>query len=257
MFRKPLWISVAVASSRRIAAPAVAMVALLALFPAAARAQEPPAQAAPTNLQVLPEEWTRQQVVQVMRNFTAALGARCSDCHEQGDDASDAKPMKEQARAMMRMTTAINDTHLAGLPGRDEPNVRVTCVTCHRGVTRPEPIEAIVRRTLDEEGVDAALQRYRVLRERYYGGFAYDFTDRPLVAVADGLGEGNALAARRVLEANLELDPRSAPTLFALARIHDTAGETGKAIEYYRRGLEIQPGNAQAQRRLRELTGGA
>lgn len=256
MASTPLWISLAVSPCRRIAIPTVAAMALLALAPAVARTQERPTQAAPTNLQVLPKEWTRQQVVQVMRNFSAALGARCSDCHVEDDNASDAKPMKEQARAMMRMTTAINDTHLAGLPERGEPNVRVTCVTCHRGVMRPEPIEAIVRRTLDEQGVDAALQRYGELRERYYGGFAYDFTDRPLVAVAEGLGEGKALAARQVLEANLKLDPHSAPTLFALARIHDTAGEKAKAIEYYRRGLEIQPGNAQAQRRLRELTVG-
>ena len=238
---------------RRVAAP---FVALLVLLPAGAAAQDRPAQAPPTNLQVLPKEWTRQQVVQVMRNFTVALGARCSDCHVEDDDASDAKPMKEQARAMMRMTTAINDTHLSGLPGRQEPSVRVTCITCHRGVARPEPIEAIVRRTVVEEGVDAALQRYGELRARYYGGFAYDLTDRPLVAVAEALAEGNALAARRVLEASLELDPRSAPTLFALARIHDAADEKDKAVEYYRRGLEIQPGSAQAQRRLRELTGG-
>ncbi len=235
---------------------AVPFAALLVLLPTGGVAQDRPTQEPPTNLQVLPKEWTRQQVVQVMRNFTTALGARCSDCHVEDDDASDAKPMKEQARAMMRMTTTINDTHLAGLPGREEPNVRVTCITCHRGVARPEPIEAIVRRTVDEDGVDAALQRYVELRARYYGGFAYDFTDRPLVAVAEALAEGNVLAARRVLEVSLELDPRSAPTLFALARVHDAANEKDKAIEYYRRGLEIQPGNAQAQRRLRELTGG-
>jgi len=241
-------------AARRIAAP---FVALLVLLPAGAVAQERPAQEAPTNLQVLPKDWTRQQVVQVMRNFTAALGARCSDCHVADDDASDAKPMKEQARAMMRMTTAINDTHLAGLPGREEPNVRVTCITCHRGVARPEPIEAVVRRTLDGEGVDAALARYRELRERHLGGFAYDFTERPLIAVAEGLVEGNSEAARRILETNVELNPRSAATLFALARLHDAAAGKDKAIEYYRRGLEIQPGNAQAQRRLRELTGGA
>ena len=123
---------------RRVAAP---FVTLLVLLPAGAAAQDRPAQAPPTNLQVLPKEWTRQQVVQVMRNFTVALGARCSDCHVEDDDASDAKPMKEQARAMIRMTTVINDTHLSGLPEREEPNVRVTCITCHRGVARPEPIE--------------------------------------------------------------------------------------------------------------------
>ena len=71
------------------------------------------------------------------------------------------------------------------------------------------------------------------------------------------MAEGNPQAARRVLETSLELNPRSAPTMFALARIHDAAGEKDEAIEYYRRGLEIQPGNAQAQRRLKELTGGA
>jgi tetratricopeptide (TPR) repeat protein len=257
MPRNALCVRPTVVSARRIAAPAITALAVCALLPVAGRAQERPAQEAPTNLQVLPKEWTRQQVVQVMRSFTAALGARCSDCHVEDDDASDAKPMKEQARGMLRMTMAINDTHLAGLPGREEPNVRVTCITCHRGVTRPEPIENLVRRTLDEQGVEAALQRYGDLRERYYGGFAYDFTDRPLVALAEGLVGGDAQAARRVLEASLELNPRSAPTLFALARIHDAAGEKDKAIDYYRRGLEITPGNAQAARRLKELTGGA
>jgi tetratricopeptide (TPR) repeat protein len=236
---------------------AACALAVLFLAPAVVPAQQGPGQEAPTNLQVLPKERTRQQVVQVMRSFTVALGVRCSDCHVEDDDASDAKPMKQQARSMLRMTLSINDDHLAALPGREEPNVRVTCITCHRGVPRPEPIEAIVRREVDEKGVDAALARYGELRERYYGAFAYDFTDRPLVAVAEGLAEGNAEAARRVLEVSLELHPRSAPTLFALARIHDAAGEKEQAIDCYRRGLEIQPGNAQAQRRLRELTGGA
>lgn len=246
----------------RLAAGTLLAVALSSsvLHPAAAPAQE-----APKNLQVLPEDMSRQDLNQLMRGFTAALGARCSTCHmgEEGqplstyDFASDDKPMKLKARAMLRMSMAINDTYLAELPERQEPNARVTCVTCHRGVARPEPIEAILRRTLDESGVDAALQRYRELRERYYGGFAYDFSDRPLVSLAEALATGNADGARRVLEMSLELNPRSANTLFGLARLHDAASERDKAIEYYRRGLEIQPDNAQAQRRLRELTGGA
>jgi tetratricopeptide (TPR) repeat protein len=173
------------------------------------------------------------------------------------DFASDDKPMKLKAREMLRMSTAINDTYLAELPERREPNVRVTCITCHRGVTRPQPIESIVQQTMDEEGLDTALERYRQLRERHYGAFAYDFTDRPLVALAGALTEGSPDAARRILELNLEFNPRSAFTLFGLARIHDTAGDKDKAIELYRRGLEIMPDNPQAQQRLKELTGGA
>src|SRR5713101_68921 len=35
----------------------------------------------PVNLQVLPKDWTRQQVVQVMQGFNMALGVACSYCH--------------------------------------------------------------------------------------------------------------------------------------------------------------------------------
>ncbi|MDP2955261.1 MAG: c-type cytochrome [Longimicrobiales bacterium] len=235
------------------------MLGVGALLPVAASAQE-----APENLQVLPKDMTRQQVNQVMRGFTAGLGVRCSACHvgEEGqplntyDFASDDKPMKLKAREMLRMSAAINDTYLAELPERREPNVRVTCITCHRGVTRPQPIESIVQQTMAEDGVDTALERYRQLRERHSGGFAYDFTDRPLVALSDALAEGNADAAVRILELNLEFNPRSALSLFGLARIYDTAGDKDKAIDHFRRGLEIMPDNAQAQRRLKELTGG-
>jgi tetratricopeptide (TPR) repeat protein len=237
-----------------------ALVVASAASPALLAAQ----QEAPQNLQVLPKDMPRSQVTQVMRSFTQALGMRCSSCHvgEEGqplstyDFASDDKAMKVKAREMLRMVGAINGTHLAGLPERTEPNVRVTCVTCHRGVARPEPIESIVTRTVGSDGVSAAVAKYRELRERYYGSAAYDFTDRPLLAAAQDLGGTDADAARTVLEMNLEFNPGSAFTLFALAQIEADAGHKDQAIALYRRGLEIMPDNAQAQRRLRELTGG-
>lgn len=48
-------------------------------------------------------------------------------------------------------------------------------------------------------------------------------------------------AASRVLELNLEFNPRSALTLFALAQLRADAGDKDQAIELYRRGLEIMP----------------
>lgn len=239
--------------------PAALLLAVLAPGSRAASAQE-----APTNLRVLPPGTSRQEVTRVMRAFTAALGVRCSTCHvgEEGqplstyDFASDDKPMKLKARAMMLMAQEINGRWLAELPERSEPALQVTCVTCHRGVARPQPIEEVVRETLEADGVEEAVSVYRALRERHFGGFAYDFTERPLLGLAEGLGEGRGAEARRLLELNLEFHARSAPTLFALARLHDEAGERERAIDHYRRGLEIQPGNQQAQRRLRELSGG-
>ena len=230
---------------------------LTVLVPASAAAQQPPPQTSPTNLQVLPKDWTRQQVVDVMRTFTVALGVRCSACHVEDDDASDEKELKQIARTMMRMSSAINGTYLAALPDREEAALKVTCITCHRGVSHPEPIEAILRQTVEEAGVEAALERYGELRERYYGAFAYDFTDRPLISLAEGLSAANPDAARRFLELSLELNPLSAGTMFGLARLYDGANDKDKAIEFYRKGLEIMPNNQQAQRRLRELTGGA
>jgi tetratricopeptide (TPR) repeat protein len=238
----------------------VAVAFVCPLLPVALSAQ----QEAPKNLQVLPQDMSRAQVTQVMRGFTQALGVRCSACHvgEEGqplstyDFAADDKDMKLNAREMLKMVNAINGTYLARLPHRHEPVVQVTCVTCHRGVRHPEPIEDLVEVSAMANGVEAALDEYRELRSRYYGGAAYDFTDRPLLSAAQAVGESDPAAARRILEVNLEFNPESAFTLFALAQNHADAGEKDRAIELYGRGLEIMPDNRQAQRALRELTGG-
>src|SRR5215510_8381796 len=84
--------------------------------------------APPTNLQVLPKDWTRQQVVQVMQGFTMGLGVGCNYCHAEMagaqpgpngqvplDAASDEKQQKKTARVMMKMMTDVNtklDTEL-------------------------------------------------------------------------------------------------------------------------------------------------
>jgi hypothetical protein len=105
----------------------------------------------PVNLQVLPKDWTRQQVVQVMQGFNMALGVACNYCHiemvgappnEKGvipiDAAPDDKQTKKTARVMMRMVGQINET-LSGQLGKPASEVvRVQCVTCHRGSAIPK-----------------------------------------------------------------------------------------------------------------------
>jgi tetratricopeptide (TPR) repeat protein len=232
------------------------------LIPAGGEAQE---QEGYTNLQVLPSDVSRGQLMSVMRGFTGALGVRCSTCHigEEGqplstyDFASDDKAAKLKAREMMRMVRTINDTYLAELPDRRDPGVRVTCLTCHRGVSRPEAIDAIMGRLVAEEGADFAVERYRGLRDRYFGSAAYDFTEGPLLGLADRLAEGgDQEAALRMLALNLEHHPRSARTMFAMARLYEDLGQVQEAVELYRRGLEITPENRQARQRLQALIGG-
>jgi hypothetical protein len=97
---------------------------------------------APTNLKVLPKDTTGPQVIAIMRNFEGDLGVECSYCHAKDpasgrlNFASDANPMKDRARVMMKMANAINTEYLTQLT--DPPPMNpVTCGTCHRGMAKP------------------------------------------------------------------------------------------------------------------------
>jgi hypothetical protein len=71
-----------------------------------------------------------------MAFIAGSLGVGCEHCHL-NPFASDEKPAKKRAREMMRMVQAINQQNFP-----DQPN-RVTCMTCHRGSTKPERAPAI------------------------------------------------------------------------------------------------------------------
>jgi len=97
---------------------------------------------APTNLKVLPKDTTGDQVIAMMRGYEDALGVECEYCHarnpetKRNDFASDANPMKERARVMMKMTDTINTQYLSQLT-TPKPENPVTCGTCHRGEAHP------------------------------------------------------------------------------------------------------------------------
>lgn len=102
------------------------------------------------NLQVFPDDIPEEALLAAMRTFAGSLGVRCDYCHagdgEGLDFPSDAKPEKEIARAMMRMTREINEDELAEVEGLHHPvdvaagpaGWPVTCWTCHRGNPHPE-----------------------------------------------------------------------------------------------------------------------
>ncbi|HEY5381358.1 MAG TPA: c-type cytochrome [Acidobacteriaceae bacterium] len=100
----------------------------------------------PTNLQVLPKDISTEDLLKVMHGFTQQLGVRCTFCHAEDatthhpDFASDAKPQKNSARIMMRMTHEINTKYLAQIQDPDAmPEMKtVSCGTCHRGHSMPE-----------------------------------------------------------------------------------------------------------------------
>ena len=99
------------------------------------------------NLQVLPQNITRDELLTTMRRFTQALGVKCDHCHAampndptKLDFPSDAKPQKAAARIMMRMTATINRDYVSHI---EEMYTTASCWTCHRGEHRPDTVPAL------------------------------------------------------------------------------------------------------------------
>lgn len=104
------------------------------------------------NLQVLPQDITKEQLDTVMHSYTKALKVSCKFCHTPQEDSIQAEPkntgrpdfaadypMKEFARKMMRMTIDINTNYFHYDTITPPVFLKVvTCNTCHRG--NPSPI---------------------------------------------------------------------------------------------------------------------
>ena len=223
---------------------------------AASSAQQPERQFPPSeleNLQVLPADTTPRQVINVMRGFTTGLGVRCEYCHvgEPGADlatfdfVSDAKPAKEKARVMWQMVMAINEDHIARLTelgASPDSLIRVGCSTCHHGQPRPLLLQDILMDTFEAEGLEATLERYDSLRERYYGGYTYDFGENALIGVGQRIARGGDVESGiALLNKNLELYPESVSTQLALGQAFVAAGDTESARAAFTRCLELAP----------------
>ena len=97
------------------------------------------------NLKVLPKDISDAKLDSIMLTYNIALGVKCNFCHvpmknitDSLDYASDAEPMKENARKMMKMVIHINKTNFY-FDKNEQPEYlhTVTCKTCHRGEAFP------------------------------------------------------------------------------------------------------------------------
>src|SRR6185295_3967437 len=98
------------------------------------------------------------------------------------------------------------------LPQRGTPPIPVTCSTCHRGISRPVPLFTVVSEAAIAVSADSALRTYRVLRDRYFGKDAYDFSESALNIAAFRTGRAGAAKvpdALSLLQFNETLFPNS------------------------------------------------
>jgi hypothetical protein len=167
------------------------------------------------------------------------------------DFASDEKPAKKTAREMLRMVTDIDSRLPARLGKPSSSTTRVECVTCHRGVTQPEQLSDLLRRTMLTKGDGAAVAMYRDLRQRYYGSQAYDFREPVLLALGEeSLAAGKHDDAVAWLQLNVEFYPKSVSSLRALSRAHLRQRDSTAAVRDLERLLELEPGDADAKRQI-------
>jgi hypothetical protein len=95
---------------------------------------------------VLPKDLTGDQVIDIMHKFERELGVECDYCHAKNptptpttgrlDFASDANPVKDRARTMIRMNDEVNQRFLVQLKNPPAAH-EVDCGTCHRGNAKP------------------------------------------------------------------------------------------------------------------------
>jgi tetratricopeptide (TPR) repeat protein len=231
-------------------------IALMLVVPAAQLPQEM------KNLQHFPRDIPRDQLIQRMREFSFALGVRCQYCHTGGDGisfngvdfASDAKPAKVTARAMLRMVDQLNGPLLGALPARAEPRVVVECATCHRGLALPKSLQTTLFEVAAREGAQAAVARYRQLRRDDTLSGRYNFDEWEINELCRRLKDaGNQEAAIALLEMNSEFNPKSASIDWELGELYRNRGEADKALARYRAVLEKEPKMEPARRRIEEL----
>ncbi|MEO6406171.1 MAG: c-type cytochrome [Ferruginibacter sp.] len=97
------------------------------------------------NLKVLPKDISDQALQKIMEDeFVEGLGVSCKYCHAKLDGsaeldyASDAKPEKEIARSMMRMTLELNNKYFGVQhPMIGDSIMAISCVSCHKGEPYP------------------------------------------------------------------------------------------------------------------------
>ena len=213
------------------------------------------------NTQVIPKSTPVMDVVGTMRNFTSALGVRCQFCHvgSEGqplgefDFASDQKRNKLVARQMMRMLAEINK-RLDTIPAKPQPAFSATCMTCHRGVSRPVPLSQLVQEATVSVSADSAINAYKALRARYYGRDAYDFTEPSLNTAAFRVARaGKPDEALKLLKYNEELFPNSSGMSVFKGNILLMKGDTTGAEAAFREAIRRDSTNNEAKGRLQAI----
>ncbi len=132
--------------------------------------------------------------------------------------------------------------------------IKCLCLQCLTGIDERcrGTIGTIVISTTLAEGVEAAVTRYRKLRDTDPDG--YDFGENQLNQVGYGLLQnGRSEAALEIFKLNVEMYPQAWNPYDSLGEAYMIMGRIDQAIANYRRSLELNPENANGAAMLEKL----
>lgn len=119
-------------------------------------------------------------------------------------------------------------------------------------LAKRKSIAEAITKTLQERGVDAAVQQYRQLKVSDPND--YDFGENELIGLGYQLiGTKKYADAIAVFKLSTEMYPKSYNTWDSLAEAYMDSGNKNLAIENYRKSLELNPQNTNATEKLKTL----
>jgi len=188
-----------------------------------------------------------------MEEVAGALGVHCDYCHSAPRGSGLKEPKKDIALAMMAMTRDLNAKVQEATGKPADQTTRVECVTCHRGVAIPQPLSAIILRTVGEKGGAAAVEQYRDLRKQFYSRATYDFSEDALLQIVQRVVQVRPDDALALLRMNLEFNPQSAKTYALIGFAYTRKVDDASAITNLEKSLELDPSDAMVRGRLEQL----
>ena len=144
----------------------------------------------------------------------------------------------------------VNDFVNRFPPTTEAPPVRKSVV---RQITLPS-LSDIMLTALSAGGIDSMRAAHQAWMDNPTTSGV--FTEREVNALGYQLmGSGQLAEATVVLELNVAANPNSSNTYDSLAEAYMKAGDNKRAIEFYRKSLELNSGNTNAMEMLEELGG--
>jgi pimeloyl-ACP methyl ester carboxylesterase len=133
---------------------------------------------------------------------------------------------------------------------RDEPDLVISAI---RRVVFPN-VQNALEKVVRERGVDAAILRYRQMRQRYPADY---FFERTLNALGyQQLNSKHVPEAIKLFKLNVEMYPKAFNTYDSLGEAYMVQGDRAAAIKNYRISLALNPKNTGAADAIKKLQGG-